>query len=57
MLNLAIEELRLQGAVLEDYGGLCGDLCDNVLHRHRDAAILYIAAVCEADSIDRKSVV
>jgi len=49
--NLALEELRILGKELEDYNGHCGELCDDVLHRHHKAKILYIAATHEPDLI------
>lgn len=42
--NLALDELRLLNETLDEYEGLCGELCDRVLARHH-GSILYVAPI------------
>lgn len=40
--NHAVNLLRKTKMTLDHYYGLCGELCDEVLHEHPEAKILYI---------------
>lgn len=42
MENIAVQILEETGQTLEDFEYCCGELADEVLHRHPDAMILYL---------------
>jgi hypothetical protein len=44
-VNLASDYLKRFGLMIESFEGLCGELCDELLHEHPDAKILYIGPV------------